>query len=450
MTTALSKIEEYRAFQEELLYLQNEYRITFERAKHEAEQFLLKDKTLISQRDRVLDNVSSITSLIKQEHQLLAHMFRDDAELSNALAFDSFHELQDFINSDKSKRIRDNEIYLKIKHLLSERKRCDDEAVKLQGELHSNKPQTEYRNKLKEIENRIIVLLDNKEGSFNDEDGLYTIDYKLVKKDGYLDVIQTKSTKTSQSTSRHMLRRPTNPSKTGVTSHTVRLPKPSDAEIKKLNSLLDEISNSAAELKDAQAKYKVTKDEINTELKSNSKEDEAWNKYLKEKENIPPKKFKVPDTEDPELKKTESARIRKAIVRLQKESLVGRTFEFDWIKKEHNENHATQMLALRFGITHVHRTIIGKVKSHDVKNRVELYLPQYKKIVNCSIEQTPEEGKWGISTFFQLRTDWSMCENNTDDVPSGLSQEIDMKYNLNELAKFHKLIMKNYLAVIAA
>jgi len=52
MTTALSKIEEYRAFQEELLYLQNEYRITFERAKHEAEQFLLKDKTLIAQRDR--------------------------------------------------------------------------------------------------------------------------------------------------------------------------------------------------------------------------------------------------------------------------------------------------------------------------------------------------------------------------------------------------------------
>lgn len=451
MTNELSKLEEYQMFQKELLYLQKEYKLTFERAEHEAEQFLLKDKTLIAQRDHALSKVSLITSLIKQEHQLLAHMFRNDVELSNALAFDSFHELQDFIYSDKSKRIRDNEIYLKIKDLLSERKRLDDEAVKLQGELHSNKPQTEYKNKLKEIENRIIVLLDNKEGSFyNDEDGLYTIDYKLVKKDGFLDVIQNKNTVNDESTSRYMLRRQTNP-KTGLTNHPVRLPKKSsEAEIKKLNSLLDEISNSAAELKEAKANYKITKDEIKTELKSNSKEDETWSNYLKEKENIPPKKFKLPDTEDPELKKTESARVRKAIARLQKESLTGRTFEFEWIKKEYNENHATQMLALRFGIAHVHRTIIGKVKSHDVKNRVELYLPQYKKIVNCSIEHTPEEGKWGISTFFQIRTDWSMCENNTDNVPSGLSQEIDMQYNLNDLVEFHNLIMENYKSVIAA
>ena len=97
MTNELSKLDEYQMFQKELLYLQKEYKLTFERAEHEAEQFLLKDKTLIAQRDHALSKVSLITSLIKQEHQLLAHMFRNDVELSNALAFDSFHELQDFI-----------------------------------------------------------------------------------------------------------------------------------------------------------------------------------------------------------------------------------------------------------------------------------------------------------------------------------------------------------------
>lgn len=284
----------------------------------------------------------------------------------------------------------------------------------------TRKASEELRLRAKEIETKLQNHLEKQDGVIVNRDGkLVVLEYKAKKLEGGLIQIQ-ESLKPF----------------TG---------KKSDIEVSSIDGY-EKLKAYSNQFKPDEKLYMLTQDvhdaqkETRIIKRQQSSSDKAYKKYLETKSNIPPTQFVLPKYQ----LNIKSPRIRNAVGRLQNESLIGRKFEFVWIPKKKNKRHAQEMLAVRYGINHSSRTIDGEVKGQ-IKdtNKVELYLVNYQKVVECSIEQD-EVGKWGISTFFQGRKDWALCENNTPDVPSGLSQELNMNYTLEQLVEFHKLIKENY------
>lgn len=377
-------------------------------------------------------------SRIIEETKFAINDLHKDFPSEEVAQIKSGKEVAVFLIKYKNRPQSKSSSYIALLELRNSRKNAIEEVNYYLNKIKELKSRTfNWKKDIKNKEKEIIEHLDKYDGTtYKKDNETYYLDYKVLKnrKTGFLNIKAISRPVGSSDIDQRKL---------------IRAAQHLGTKRPNIDKLIEDFKYQNEKLEAIQDDAIKYRTEDNQASKANTKEDEAYKAYLEEKENIPAKKYKLPDTDNPKLI-DKSPRIRKAIDRLNNESLVGRKFEFVWVEKQHNKHHASQMLALRFGIAHVHRTIIGTIKSHDVENRVELYLPQYNKVVNCSIEQDPDDGKWGISTFFQLRTDWSVCENSTKNVPSGLAQEIDMKFNLTQLVEFHNLIMENYKAVIAA
>jgi len=286
--------------------------------------------------------------------------------------------------------------------------------------IHRGLPsKTHYSLLLKDKQGEIKAHLDKHDGTVITEDGkTYVVEFKMKKRKGFINIEQHK---------REV--------KVGLVPK-----KPDTGELDKLLNLI----NNNEPLKYIQSiadKIDEEKEEREEQEAKKEKSDKAFEALLEERNNIPPTKFKLPKYEFVDAK---APRINNAIGRLAEESLLEEEFEFEWIPKKKNKRHAQEMLALRYGIAHHRDRIYGTVKQQTAGNKVDIYLTDHDICVTCTLEQSEHRGKWGISTFLRERNDWSVCENTTKDVPSGLSQRVRVNYTLNELVEFHKLIKDNY------
>jgi len=427
-------------FHKKLVLLQEEYEQLFFKRLQERDASHLK---IIEAEKKLSYLRAKISYTLEEEKFAIQDLYNDFPRSEVDRIVDNKTRIE-FLKKYELKPQGETNSYKRLQELSQIRRESQITIRHLKQDLDFQKTLSDgWLKGVEDKERQLINHIDKYDGTLYTKDGeTFYLDYKVNKKaNGFIEIKAFHYPMGSKEIDQKKLL------KAGM--NLGKSKKEIDRETKVITNLREIFKQQKERLNTLQNDTVKFEKDDKSASKDKTKEDKAYEDYLQDKENIPAKKYKLPDTDNPELL-NKSPRTRKAIDRLNNESLVGRKFEFVWVEKQHNKHHASQMLALRFGIAHVHRTIVGKVKSHDVENRVELYLPQYNKVVNCSIEQDPEDGKWGISTFFQLRTDWSVCENSTKDVPSGLAQEIDMQYNLNELVEFHKLIMENYRAVIAA
>jgi len=415
-------LKEELRFDSELQEAQYQYKVILEQWLQRQDNYKTFLRNIKSQKDMAQKEIGLGLDALKSMQVKMLEYFPDEK-----LNFRRNSDIQKFIRKHEYNYPQDSEVgflFLELRELfrlysysIRQLRDIDEQVVQEKKDIE------QLKDRAKSIDDTIISMIKLRKGKTDlDEDtARKVLDYKVKRTARGLLEIERKHIPYDEDFAR-------------------KLPQ-DNKSIKVLDNLIENIKKEPVDDKLHMLVEKVhsNEKENRAESKLQKNEDDAYQKFLEEKENIPPTKYELPKYKI----NIASPSVRNAVGRLQNENLVGRKLEFEWISKKNNKRHAQEMLAVRYGIAHSHRTIVGKIKKQGTGNRVDIYLSDYKIVVECSIQQD-ELGKWGISTFFRERKDWSICENSTPDVPSGLSQELDMSYTLKELIEFHNLIKNNY------